>query len=80
MTGAPARALGLTDSGLIAEGYAADVTMFDPREFRERATYAQPHQYPAGAATTVLVNGIVTVDHAEHTGALAGSLLKRRLS
>ena len=30
---------------------------------------------PAGNATTVLVNGAVTVDHAEHTGALAGKLL-----
>ena len=32
----------------------------------------------AGQATTVLVNGAVTVDHAEHTGALAGKLLTRR--
>ena len=80
MTGAPARALGFADRGLIAKGYAADVTMFDPCDFRERATYAKPHQYPAGAATTVLVNGVVTVDRAEHTGALAGTLLKRKIS
>jgi N-acyl-D-amino-acid deacylase len=53
------------------------VTIFDPAEFRERATYQEPHQYPAGSSTTVLVNGTVTVDHAEHTGALAGKLLRR---
>jgi N-acyl-D-amino-acid deacylase len=53
------------------------VTIFDPAEFAERATYDDPHQYPAGKATTVLVNGIVTVDHADHTGALAGKMLKR---
>ncbi|MGH7032680.1 MAG: amidohydrolase family protein, partial [Stellaceae bacterium] len=77
MTGASARALGFTDRGLLRDGYAADVTIFDPAEFRERATYQDPHQFPAGTSTTVLVNGVVTVDHAEHTGALAGQRLRR---
>jgi N-acyl-D-amino-acid deacylase len=77
MTGASARALRFTDRGLLRTGFAADVTIFDPGEFRERATYQKPHQYPAGSSTTVLVNGTVTVDHAEHTGALAGKLLRR---
>jgi N-acyl-D-aspartate/D-glutamate deacylase len=77
MTGASAKALGFTDRGLLRPGYAADVTIFDPAEFRERATYQKPHQFPAGQSTTVLVNGVVTVDRAEHTGALAGKLLRR---
>ena len=77
MTGASAKALGFSDRGLLKPGYAADVTLFDPAEFAERATYAEPHQYPAGTATTVLVNGAVTVDHAEHTGALNGRLIRR---
>ncbi|HVB16864.1 MAG TPA: amidohydrolase family protein, partial [Stellaceae bacterium] len=77
MTGAPARALGLDRRGLLREGWFADVTIFDPDEFAERASYDDPHQYPAGAATTVIVNGVVTVDHAEHTGALSGRLLRR---
>jgi N-acyl-D-amino-acid deacylase len=79
MTGLSARSLGFTDRGLLKTGYAADVTIFDPAEFAERATYDDPHQYPAGHATTVLVNGVVTVDHADHTGALAGKLLRREL-
>jgi len=77
MTGASAKALGFKDRGLLKQGCAADVTIFDPAEFRERATYQDPHQFPAGISTTVLVNGAVTVDHAEHTGALNGKLLKR---
>jgi N-acyl-D-aspartate/D-glutamate deacylase len=77
MTGASARALGFKDRGLLRPGYAADVTIFDPAEFRERATYQRPHQFPAGQSTTVMVNGVVTVDRAEHTGALAGKLLRR---
>src|SRR5712692_3328887 len=44
MTGASARALKLKDRGLLKEGYRADVTVFDPADFRDRATYAQPHQ------------------------------------
>jgi N-acyl-D-aspartate/D-glutamate deacylase len=77
MTGAPARALGLERRGMLREGWFADVTIFDPSEFAERATYDDPHRYPAGAATTVIVNGAVTVDRARHTGALAGRLLRR---
>lgn len=77
MTGASAKALGFKDRGLLRPGYAADVTIFDPAEFRERATYQNPHQFPAGQSTTVLVNGMVTVERAEHTGALAGRLLRR---
>jgi N-acyl-D-amino-acid deacylase len=77
MTGATARALKLKDRGLLREGYRADVTMFDPDDFRDRATYADPHQYPSGPRTTVLVNGTVVVDNAIHTGALPGKVLRR---
>jgi N-acyl-D-amino-acid deacylase len=77
MTGATARALKLTDRGLLREGYRADVAIFDPADFKDRATYADPHQYPTGARTTVLVNGTVVVEDATHTGALPGRVLRR---
>ena len=77
MTGATARALKLKDRGLLKEGYRADVTIFDPADFRDRATYADPHQYPTGARTTVIVNGTVVVENAAHTGALPGAVLRR---
>jgi len=77
MTGAPAKALSLVERGLLRPGWHADVTVFDPATFAERATYDRPHQYPAGDATIVIVNGAVTVDRAEHTGARAGRLLRR---
>ena len=51
MTGATARALKLKDRGLLREGFRADVAIFDPADFRDRATYADPHQYPTGART-----------------------------
>jgi N-acyl-D-amino-acid deacylase len=77
MTGATARALRLADRGLLKEGYCADLAIFDPADFTDRATYADPHQYPSGARTTVLVNGTVVVDEAVHTGALPGKVLRR---
>jgi N-acyl-D-aspartate/D-glutamate deacylase len=77
MTGATARALKLKDRGLLREGYRADVTIFDPADFRDRATYADPHQYPTGSRTTVFVNGTVVVDNATHTEALPGKVLRR---
>ena len=77
MTGAPARALRLKDRGLLREGYHADVTMFDPADFKDCATYDDPHQYPTGERTTVIVNGTVVVENAKHTGALPGKVLRR---
>jgi N-acyl-D-amino-acid deacylase len=77
MTGATARALKLKDRGLLREGYRADVTVFDPAEFRDQATYADPHRYPAGERTAVLVNGVPVVENATHTGALPGRVLRR---
>ncbi len=77
MTGATAAALRLRDRGLLKEGYRADIAIFDPADFNDRATYAEPHQYPSGARTTVLVNGVVVVEDARHTGALPGTVLRR---
>jgi len=33
--------------------------------------------YPAGTRTTVLVNGVVVVENADHTGARPGKALRR---
>jgi N-acyl-D-aspartate/D-glutamate deacylase len=77
MTGATARALKLRDRGQLREGWRADVAIFDPSDFKDLATYADPHRYPSGPRTTVIVNGIVVVDNAAHTGATPGIVLRR---
>ena len=77
MTGATARALKLKDRGLLKEGYRADIAVFDPADFKDRATYADPHQFPSGARTTVIVNGTIVVENAAHSGALPGVVLRR---
>ena len=77
MTGGSAKALRLHDRGLLKEGYRADVTIFDPGDFRDEATYADPHRYPSGKRTTVIVNGAVVIENAVHTGATPGMVLRR---
>src|SRR5205823_7603022 len=77
MTGATAKALRLRDRGLLREGWRADVAIFDPADFKDRATYAEPHQYPTGARTTVLVNGVIVVEDARHTAVTPGMVLRR---
>ena len=77
MTGATARALHLADRGLLQAGLRADVTIFDPDDFIDLATYDDPHRYPSGARTTVIVNGVTVVENAAHTGATPGRVLLR---
>jgi N-acyl-D-amino-acid deacylase len=77
MTGGPAKALKLRDRGRLKEGCRGDVTIFDPNDFRDEATYAIPHRYPSGARTTVIVNGTIVVENAKHTGATPGTVLRR---
>jgi N-acyl-D-amino-acid deacylase len=74
MTSMNADKLGITDRGRLKEGLAADVTVFDQDRVIDRATFEQPHQFPLGIKY-VLVNGVVTVDNEQHTGALAGQVI-----
>ncbi len=76
MTGASAARLGLTDRGVIADGYRADLVVFDPARVRALATYEDPRRYPEGIPY-VLVNGVLVVDGGTHTGATPGRALRR---
>jgi len=74
MTQMPARRLGLKDRGVVAVGARADLVVFDARRVADRATYQEPHQYPAGIEH-VLVNGRFVIKDGQHTGSLPGRLL-----
>jgi N-acyl-D-amino-acid deacylase len=77
LTGRPARRLGLTDRGLVREGYAADLVLFDPDTVRDTATFDDPRQQAEGIPY-VFVNGVAALDDGSPTGALAGHSLRRR--
>jgi N-acyl-D-aspartate/D-glutamate deacylase len=66
--------IGIKERGRLKEGMFADVTIFDAARVIDRATFEQPHQFPAGIKY-VIVNGVVTIDNEQHTGALAGHVI-----
>jgi N-acyl-D-aspartate/D-glutamate deacylase len=84
LTDEPARLFGLVDRGRLAEGYRADVVVFDPAAVgAEHATLVDDLPGGTGRLTAdatgvvrVLVNGVETVVDNRATGALPGSLLR----
>jgi len=76
MTSLPARAVRLKDRGLLREGYAADLVLFDPERVQDKATFQQPHQFSEGFEL-VLVNGVPVVENGKLTGARPGRVLRR---
>nr|WP_245598448.1 D-aminoacylase [Glycomyces arizonensis] len=77
LTGRPARRLGLADRGIVAEGNAADLVLFDPDTVAARATFDEPRRQAAGIPY-VLVNGQIAIDDGKRTEALAGRSVRRR--
>lgn len=77
MTSLPARTFGFKDRGSIHEGAAADLLLFDPLKVRDKATYAQPHQYSEGF-DFVMVNGVVMVEEGVLTSNRGGRVLRRQ--
>lgn len=84
ITDDPARLIGLRDRGRLAEGYFADVVIFDPETIGS-APATLVEDLPAGTARLtaeaegiahVFVNGIETVRDNAATGALAGTVLR----
>jgi dihydroorotase/N-acyl-D-amino-acid deacylase len=75
ITSLPAQRERLVGRGLIKEGFFADITIFDPDNIIDKATYTEPAQLPEGMKY-VLVNGQVAFENGKATGAMAGKPLK----
>lgn len=75
MTSLPAQTFNLRDRGLLREGYAADLVIFDEGSVGDRATFEQPHQYPVGISY-VFVNGEAVLANGEMTKARPGVALR----
>ena len=74
MTSLPAQKFQLKDRGIIKEGMAADIVIFDEKEVKDVSTFEKPHAYSKGFHY-VFVNGILTVDNEKHNGSRAGRAL-----
>lgn len=76
MTGLPAATIGLRDRGLIREGYAADLVLFDPATVRDAATWEDSTK-PSLGIHRVWVNGVLSLVDGKATGQRAGRFLRR---
>ncbi|KAL5086185.1 hypothetical protein Trisim1_009515 [Trichoderma cf. simile WF8] len=77
LTSRPAKRLSVYPfRGLIAEGSAADLVLFDPEAVKDMATYEEP-KLPSKGIRYVLVNGQVALDEGKMTGARGGKTLRR---
>jgi N-acyl-D-amino-acid deacylase len=74
MTSLPAQKFGLKDRGLLREGFAADILIFNEKEVQDLSTYQKPHAYSKGFYY-VLVNGQVVVENEQHIGTRSGKAL-----
>jgi N-acyl-D-amino-acid deacylase len=76
MTGLTARSFGLEGRGLIKQGMAADITLFDAQTVGDVATFESPIRAAPGI-DTVIVNGQVAWRDGRSTGARPGRVLER---
>ncbi|MBS4064323.1 MAG: D-aminoacylase [Chitinophagaceae bacterium] len=75
MTSLAAQKFQLKDRGLIKEGMAADIVIFDEATVKDNATFEQPHQFSSGFHF-VIVNGQLVIDDGKHNGTRSGKALK----
>ncbi|KOX19777.1 N-acyl-D-amino acid deacylase [Streptomyces sp. NRRL F-6491] len=76
LTSRPAARLRLPDRGLVREGYAADLVLFDPATVASGATYENPRTPPTGIPH-VLVGGRFVIEDGRRTDVLAGRAIRR---
>lgn len=76
MTSFPAKRFGLGKRGLLTEGYAADLVVFDFERIDDKATYEIPNVYPEGI-DYVFVNGKLTTKEKNHTSHKCGCFIKQ---
>jgi len=85
LTAQPAAAFGFSDRGRIAEGFVADLAIFDPATVAPAVPRIE-HDLPGGARRLVqeatgflatIVGGEVLLREGRHTGALPGRVLRR---
>ncbi len=76
MSGLSGTEFGLKERGFIADGYKADLVLFDPKKVRDVATYENPKQHSEGIQK-VWVNGQLSYSSGEKANGRAGECILR---
>jgi N-acyl-D-amino-acid deacylase len=76
-TGLPADILGMTDRGYLRKGMIADIAVFDPKTFEDRATYEEPFK-PSVGVRWLLLAGKAAIADGQPQDALLGQPLPRK--
>jgi N-acyl-D-amino-acid deacylase len=74
MTSLAAQKFGLKDRGMLKEGLAADIVVFNEDEVIDLSTFEKPHAYSKGFKY-VIVNGTLVLENEKQTGARSGKAL-----
>ena len=74
MTSLPAQTMRFNTRGVLKEGLAADIVVFDENKICDKAEYDNPHQYSAGIHW-VIVNGRTAIDNGERTDVFYGRVI-----
>ena len=75
MTSLPADTIGLGDRGRLADGFAADMVVFDAETIIDTSTWTEPRKMPVGVVH-VFVNGVPVLMDGALTGNAPGKYLK----
>jgi len=85
MSGLPAETIGLANRnsvdvprGLIREGFAADLLIFDPSSVNDTATFENPHSFAEGF-DWVFVNGVPVIEEGERNSETPAGIIRKRV-
>jgi N-acyl-D-amino-acid deacylase len=78
MTSLAAQKFDLKDRGLLKEGMAADIVIFNEQEVNDLATFENPHALSKGFHY-VIVNGKIVLSKGEHIGTRSGIALRKNI-
>ncbi|WP_290797172.1 N-acyl-D-amino-acid deacylase family protein [Flavihumibacter sp. UBA7668] len=76
MTSLAAQKFNLPSRGILLEGRAADIVVFDPSIVSDKASFSNPHQFSVGFEY-ILVNGKLVLENGKHTGLRTGQVLRK---
>lgn len=66
----------IPNRGKLQEGYFADIIIFDPQRFRDKANYTDAFQFSEGLEYSI-INGQLSVENGEFTNQLNGRVLTK---